>query len=109
MSGRAKPPGAAVAERSPVTVKDAAKAALRFLHDLYEGEPLVDLRLEEVELSDDGNYWSITYGFLVTERNLDDHPLLGSLTSGVRSRRDYKTIAIDAQTGEPLSMKIRAL
>ena len=109
MSGRAKPSGAAVAERSPVTVKDAARAALRFLHDLYEGEPFVDLRLEEIELSDDGKYWSVTYGFTVTERNLGDNPLLGSLASGLRSRRDYKTIAIDAQTGEPLSMKIRAL
>ena len=109
MSRRAKPAEAAVAERSPVTVKEAARAALRFLRDLYEGEPLIDLRLEEVELSADEKYWSVTYGFLVTEQNLDDHPLFGALTSGVRSRRDYKTITIDAHTGEPLSMKIRAL
>jgi hypothetical protein len=57
-----------------------------------------DLRLEEVELSDDGSQWFITLGYSTSVDGL-----------GIRSVRDYKIFTIDAITGEVKSMKIREL
>ena len=47
------------------TVKQAAKTAKEFIEAFYSdlGEPVHDLMIEEVELSDDGAKWQITVGF----------------------------------------------
>lgn len=97
------------AGQSGVTVKEAVSRARVFLIDLYENESLPNLRLEEVELSDDGSHWLVTYGFAASEQDIE-HPfskILGPSTT--RTRRDYKIIKIDARTGKPLSMTIREL
>jgi hypothetical protein len=82
-----------------IDVKQAAQSASNFINGLYSNETISDVRLEEVELSEDGKYWLITLSF----------PLPASL--GVvylgGGGRQYKLFKIDADTGEVLSMKIR--
>jgi hypothetical protein len=69
---------------------------------------LPNLRLEEVELSEDGRYWLVTYGFTAAEQDVESNVLWSSVGgSTTRQRRDYKLIQVDAETGAPVSMKIR--
>lgn len=91
-----------------VEVKEAVRRALAFLHDLYSDEALPNLRLEEVELSEDGRYWLITYGFTAAEQDVESNALWSAVGgSTTHQRRDYKLIRVDAETGTPVSMKIR--
>ena len=43
--------------------KKAALAAQQYFHSLWIGHKIEDLRVEEVELSEDESFWSITLGF----------------------------------------------
>ena len=83
-----------------IGVKEAVNKAIDFVQDLY-GDTAAALSLEEVELTDDGRYWLITVGFV---RPQLDNPLRVFAGGAARA---YKVIKVDAQTGEPLSMKIR--
>ncbi len=91
-----------------IPVKEAVKAAMQFLADTLEGERLENPRLEELELSDDNEYWYITVSFF---RNNPRAAFAASLgATGVSSEgRDYKTVTVNAKTGTVKSMKIRQL
>jgi len=101
--------GDASSERSrvgslPVGVKDAVQIALAYLRELYSytDTQLLNLRLEEVDMSEDGRWWLITYGFTTSET------MPGGLAGlGPIANRVYKVIEVDVQTGEPRAMKIR--
>lgn len=68
-------------------------------------DKIEDLRLEEVELSDDKKFWLITLGYNVPVKS----PLTDILPDSKRYERDYKIFKIDSETGEVQSMKIREL
>jgi hypothetical protein len=98
-----------------ITVKQAVNKALEFVQEIIPKEELISPRLEEVELSSDEHVWSITISFIW---KTDKIPSLAEeiedrygSTSGSYSaeNREYKLISIDAETGKPLSMKIRQL
>ncbi len=100
------PPGPSIG------VKDAVRRAAEYVQELYSytDTQLLNLRLEEVDLSEDGSQWLITFGFTPSEVDTKSTSILGSLGgAAVQTRREYKVIAIDSRTGEPLSMKIREL
>lgn len=78
----------------------AAKGAAR---ELYSDTTLIDVLLEEVELSDDRKQWLITIGFEVEPRETTDR-LLAALK---RNQRRYKQFRVDAETGEVAAMKMR--
>ena len=84
-----------------IQVKEAVANAFNFLRDIYGGESLHDIRLEEVEQSEDGKSWRITLSFL---RDLS--PLATALG---KFSREYKVFSVDAATGAVQSMKIRQL
>lgn len=46
-----------------IGVKDAVKIAAEYVGDLLSGEKIGDLRLEEVEASEDEKSWYVTLGF----------------------------------------------
>lgn len=99
-------------EPPPIGVKEAVQKALVYLRDLYflSDTPLPNLRLEEVELSEDGAQWLVTYGFTASEQDVEQNSIFSGLGgTTTRTKRDYKVIAVDARTGEALSMKIREL
>ena len=79
----------------------AAKNYLQSLQGLLEYQ-IKDLRLEEVELSEDRKYWLITLGFITITPGEEE-----SFFS--KKDRDYKVFKINAETSEVESMKIREL
>jgi hypothetical protein len=83
-----------------IDVKQAAQSATNFITGLYSDQVISDVRLEEVELSEDTKYWLITLSFPAP-------PSPGVITFG--GRRQYKIFKVDADTGTVLSMKIREL
>jgi hypothetical protein len=80
-----------------IDVKKAVTAALTYAQELGRS----GATLEEVDRSEDDRYWLVTLGF---PRRLNDFAVLG----GVKYEPDYKVFKVDAETGEVLSMKIRA-
>ena len=83
-----------------IPVKEAVRKSVRYLNDLIEDNNL-NPQLEEVELSEDGNFWIITFSF--------DNRNKPSEINILSYERDYKTITISSKTGELLSMKIRVV
>ena len=94
-----------------INMKDAVITAKATIQDLYQGDPLKGLALEEIELRDQRgrNVWAVTFGFhrpksvSVAEPNL--HHFLGH--SSQVENRVYKTMLIDANTGEFVKMDMR--
>jgi hypothetical protein len=87
-----------------IGVKDAVSSAMDFVREMYAGERLQDLLLEEVEMDHANDQWLVTIGFSLPKEEST------SIISPVTSRkleRNYKVVAIDAYSGTPLSMKIR--
>jgi hypothetical protein len=88
-----------------IGVKDAVKSAHDYLLDMRDliGTPLEDLRLEEVELSEQENLWLVTLGFNVPMKE----GLLNALGNPKPYRREYKLFKVDAETSHVKAMKIR--
>jgi len=80
----------------------AIDASKKFLRDMY-GDELIDVRLEEVELAEDGSVWRVTLGFY--RRPGADMAWAESL--GIKPQREYKRLEVFADTGEVIAMKIR--
>jgi hypothetical protein len=92
-----------------VSVKDAVQTAVKYINDLYADINLREILLEEVEFSEATDQWIITVGFSLSEIKEDQKSLLlPSFSSRSLSRR-YKVVNVDAETGSPISMKIRTL
>jgi hypothetical protein len=86
-----------------VDVKTAVRAAVKYfqdLQDVFSGVSLQyrDLRLEEVELSEDESIWLVTLSFGVPEDAI-----------GMKLHREYKIFVVDSKNAEVRSMKIREL
>jgi hypothetical protein len=80
-------------------VKEAAQRASEYFASLFPQELVSKARLEEVELTEDGQYWLITLGYPT------DEP--GMFVFGVAKPWEYKQFRIEAATGKVVSMKIR--
>jgi hypothetical protein len=78
-----------------IDVKQAVDAASQYLATLYANDPPSNVRLEEVELSEDEKYWLVTLSFSDT------------LQVFIPPRRSYKLFKINAESGQVQSMKIR--
>jgi hypothetical protein len=91
---------------TPVTVQVAVSNAMGFVRDLYKGANIDDLLLEEVEFSESTQQWLITIGFMISKIRDDSTTLLLPKRN---LARHYKIVHIDAQTGQPVSMKIREI
>jgi len=93
-----------------IAVKQAVRAAMDYVRDLYADEKIYNLGLEEVTL-DDG-IWLVTLGFSrpwnvprVRRSMYDVVP--GTTTTDPFPERNYKVVKIDAETGTVLGMEIR--
>ncbi len=83
-------------------IKTAVSTAMTFVKSLYSPQSLRDLLLEEVELSSDETEWLVTIGFSLPS---EDNPLIGFGRTSLQ--RHYKIVRVNAETGAPVSMKIR--
>ncbi len=85
-----------------IDVKKAVHAARGYLTDMSPliGLEVKDIRLEEVELTDQQDFWLITLGF---NRKVED-PIIPN-----QYERDYKLFKVNALTGAVEAMKIRTV
>ena len=91
-----------------IDVKEATRIAIETAKKIFEGEKLLDLALEEVELTEDDRYWLITLGFSTETIAPVGMNVFGSPITPEYTRK-YKLFKIDTKTGEVYSIKIRAL
>ena len=81
-------------------VNEAAEIAAKYLKDFFPDAS--GMRLEEIEKSDDDNYWFITLSYEINERGQFHLPSYGM-------NRQYKIFKIEANEGAVRSMKIRKI
>ncbi len=95
-----------------IEVKQAVETAANYLADLFADEDISDIRLEEVELSEDSQTWHVTLSFL-RRRKATGQPLVDALrvgsVGGAQMDRDFKVLALRATDGQVTSLKIRQL
>lgn len=90
--------------------KQAAKLALKYFTDLFPDAKISDVALEEVEFSEDENYWLITLGYVPqTAPAPQINKSLVTLFGPPSSARKYKVFKVDARNGKVISMRIRKL
>lgn len=98
-----------------IPVQEAVKSAKKSLLELYADDPPKALALEEIEFVNDGErpLWSVTLGFHrpksvtavgANEGNLAN--IFGQPASQIE-HRVYKTVFIDANTGDFVKMDMR--
>lgn len=100
---------------SSITVKEAVKRAIEFVQTTYRetGDQIADLALEEVQSTDDGDWWHVTVGFF-RQKDPRLEPLLQQIQQplkGLNERyektRKYKVVQINRKTGEIRAMTMR--
>lgn len=88
-----------------INVKKAVETAISFAEYINEEKELDALRVEEVELSDDGQIWLVRLGWNDPEL-LENKPPSAQLTNLTdQLPRIYKIFYVDAETGEINKMK----
>jgi hypothetical protein len=87
-----------------INVGQAAVIAIGYTKNLYPQNE--NIQIEEVEMSADNSYWMITVGMDVIYADVDSSPLkVFDIVN--RKERIYKTVKIDAETGNAVALKIR--
>jgi hypothetical protein len=82
-------------------VKEAAQRASEYFAGLYADQGVSNVQLEEVELTDDAQYWLITLSYPDLPHDVALVPI------NFAFKRKYKVFKINAKTGEVKSMRIR--
>lgn len=99
-----------------ITIKEAVAKAKTNLMELYAGEELSALALEAIEkvAEEDRSVWVVTFGFfryrnVRVEKTSNLTSVLEYIKPPVAEieNRVYKTVFIDADTGEFLKMNMR--
>ena len=92
-------------------VKEAVETAKRYVTELFEGESIENLGLEEVVYDYEAVVWKMTIGF---NRPWDQIKNLADALSAASEgqipewrRRSYKIVQIDDRTGKVISMTNR--
>lgn len=96
-----------VGSKTPVTFVQAAQIAREALQELYPAMNVQeDVLLEEILQAEENNriFWHITYSIPRIVHN--NNPAIASLL-GTRVEKEYKTVVVDAETGNVESMLIR--
>jgi len=83
-----------------VNSKTAIERAKAYFNEIFSS--VKDLRLEEIERSSDNTNWLVTFSLA-----RPDLTILGAPVTN--PHRDYKTVSIDAKTGEPVAIKMRVM
>lgn len=93
-----------------IAVKDAIQKAREFFRNVKEQDNPRNVQLEEVDQSEDGQYWLITLGYDAAYREIG--PVMGQdFFTGKRQiasiPREYKILKIARDTGDVLAMNNR--
>lgn len=87
-------------------VKEASQTAKAYVAELFAGEHITNLGLEEAEFEGLTNTWKITIGF---SRPWDQNNVLSAAFGEGRSERSYKVMRINNESGDVESLKDRLL
>jgi hypothetical protein len=93
------------ATETQIDLRQAVKTAVKFFTESFGLARPSDAQLEEIEMSEDGRFWLITVGY--------DNPTAVNVVKGKFvlphqvPLRKYKVVKVDAQDGQPVSIKIR--
>ncbi len=100
-----------------IDIRTATNAAFEFLMANKDnmGSDVSDIRLEEVELSDDRSRWLITLGYNLqisreeakSRQGLPTSIIIDKMTDTLK--REYRVFQVDSATGNVESMKIRVV
>ncbi len=95
-----------------VDVKQAATVATSYFMELMGGtDKIIDILLEEIELTEDERFWLITLSALVpTPKEAIDATSMGVIAAIMQVpkwRRIYRIFKINTDTGTVKSMKMR--
>ena len=88
-------------------VKQAVQAAKQYVSELFEGEPITNVGLEEVVYEDESDTWEITVGFSRPWHR--KNPLTAAERLASPFERSYKVVQIDDKSGKIESLKDRIL
>jgi hypothetical protein len=92
--------------------REAVTTAVTKFNELYRDSGYYDIKLEELELTDNDMYWVVTISFMRPQSDAvagTEGPaseLLKGISLLTKHRRDFKTIQIDADTGAFRSMRV---
>ncbi len=86
-------------------VKDATQTAREYITDLFAGEEITNLGLEEVVYDVESAQWRITFGFA---RPWDRQGDMG-VRMGLKAPRSYKVVRIDVDNGRVIALTDRIL
>jgi hypothetical protein len=103
-----------------ISLQTAVSVAIEFVKKIYATNQIKDILLEEVEFSESTNQWLITIGFTINKFKENSSYSIAHLISPELispklippeggTIRKYKIVHIDAQSGKPISMKIREI
>ncbi len=86
-------------------IKEAVKAALRHVQEIFAGEKLSDVGLEEVRFDEAGQAWEVTIGF----SRPWDYPAPTAFAPFAERlpKREYKVARVKDSTGSVESVLIR--
>ena len=87
-------------------VKEAVQKAKEYLADLFEGEEIEYVGLEEVEFDDEAEQWKITIGF---SRPWDRPKSLSAALLEDPLKRSFKVVRINDIDCRVISIKERVL
>jgi hypothetical protein len=90
-----------------VDVKQAVTKAMDYLEDMYQTDQFKDVLLEEVDLSEDNEFWNVTIGFTRRQETTSGGPMATLIGQSSEFKREYKVFRIDAKTGDLRSMRSR--
>ena len=94
-----------------MNVKEAVRKAKEHVDEMFAGENLQNVGLEEVVFDDPSNCWLVTVGFSrvweFSEQPTLNETLTGSQKPGTGGRREYKVIEISDKDGEAHAIRIR--
>lgn len=84
-----------------ITTKQAIAIALRYIKEVYP--TVTTFEVEELELADDNSHWSVTI-------SMPDETVIGEFAKALTGYpKKYKSININAESGQVKAMKIRKI
>jgi hypothetical protein len=87
--------------------KEAIKAAKAYVQDIFKGEGVINIGLEEISFDEHAKAWDVTIGFT---RRWDTQSSVLAAAAGLSQpshRRTYKIIEVSNENGEVLAVRNR--
>ena len=87
-------------------VKEAVRTAKDYVTELFSGEEITFVGLEEVVYNEEANSWKITIGF---SRPWNNRNAFATPPSDWRTMRSYKVLSVNGDSGRVESLTDRVL